>query len=151
MQDELIVFTNGVFDLVHRGHISLLKYCRSLGGKVVVAIDSDARVKETKGEFRPINGQDDRKLLLESIRYVDQVVIFNSKDELREIHRSLKPHIFVKGSDWSSDRLREIDGILPETRIVAYPFVDNYSSTDLLRKIRSLPTSEKLINGDTIQ
>jgi len=143
MQDESTVFTNGVFDLVHRGHISLLKYCRSLGSRVVVAIDSDSRVKETKGEFRPINGQEDRKLLLESIRYVDRVVIFNSKEELRDLHRLLKPQIFVKGSDWSSELLRETDGILPETRIVAYPFVDNYSSTDLLRKIRSLPTSEK--------
>jgi D-beta-D-heptose 7-phosphate kinase/D-beta-D-heptose 1-phosphate adenosyltransferase len=151
MHDESIVFTNGVFDLIHRGHISLLKYCRSLGGRVVVAIDSDARVKETKGEFRPINGQEDRKLLLESIRYVDRVVIFNSKEELWNLHRLLKPQIFVKGSDWSSELLRETDGILTETRIVAYPFVDTYSSTDLLRKIRSLPTSEKLINGDIIQ
>lgn len=144
MHDESIVFTNGVFDLVHRGHISLLKYCHSLGGKVVVAIDSDARVKETKGEFRPINSQEDRKLLLESIRYVDQVVIFNTKEELQRLHRSLKPRIFVKGSDWSSEKLRETDGILPETQIAAYPFVDNYSSTDLIRKIRSLPTSEKI-------
>ena len=90
----VVVFTNGVFDILHAGHIRALKFAKSLGDKLIVGINSDKTVKMLKGKDRPINSQEDRKLLLESLRFVDEVVIF---DELRtgEIVRKIKPHILI--------------------------------------------------------
>ena len=72
------VFVNGTFDIVHRGHLEMLQYARSLGDEVLVAIDSDRRVRELKGGGRPINNQIDRQFMLESLKYVDRVCIFDS-------------------------------------------------------------------------
>jgi D-glycero-beta-D-manno-heptose 1-phosphate adenylyltransferase len=76
------VVVNGVFDIVHIGHIELLKYAKSLGDHVLVLIDADKEVKKLKGPLRPINNQEERKLLLESLRYVDEVKVFNTQQEL---------------------------------------------------------------------
>ena len=73
-----IVFTNGCFDVLHRGHIELFRFCKTLGDKVVVGLNTDRSVKENKGKNRPINSQDDRKLILESIRYIDSVILFGA-------------------------------------------------------------------------
>ena len=71
-----VVFTNGCFDILHRGHVELLSFCKQIGGKVIVGINSDASVKRLKGESRPFNSQGDRKFMLESCKYVDEVVVF---------------------------------------------------------------------------
>ena len=92
------VVVNGTFDIIHPGHLALLNYAKSLGDVLIVAIDSDSRVRELKGPQRPINPQDERKLLLENLRAVDQVVIFNSSSELVDIVK--KCAIMVKGSDY---------------------------------------------------
>lgn len=94
------IFVNGTFDILHRGHLELLKYARSLGDELFVCIDSDSRVKELKGPDRPINNQDDRKLMLDSIEWVSRCWIFSDEEELEKIIELYQPDIMVKGSDY---------------------------------------------------
>jgi len=97
----LKIIVNGTFDIVHRGHLHLLEYARShLDSFVYVLIDSDRRVNQLKGPDRPVNNQNDRKFLLESLQYVDRVDIFDSDDELRNLISSYKPDLMIKGSDY---------------------------------------------------
>ena len=95
-----IVFTNGCFDILHPGHIEMLKYAKSLGDKVVVGIDSDERVKEKKGDLRPINTSEVRKEMLLAIRYVDAVYVFNNDNQLKSLVKKFEPDIMIVGSDW---------------------------------------------------
>ena len=95
-----IVFTNGCFDILHPGHIEMLKYAKSLGDKVVVGIDSDERVKEKKGDLRPINTSEVRKEMLLAIRYVDAVYVFENDNQLKSLVKKFEPDIMIVGSDW---------------------------------------------------
>jgi len=95
-----ISFVNGCFDVLHPGHIELLKYARSFGDYLIVAIDSDRKVVEMKGPDRPIFSQGDRSNMLSSIRYVDVVHVFDTKEELEDLLESIKPDTMVVGSDW---------------------------------------------------
>ncbi len=92
------VFVNGTFDIVHRGHIELLNYARCLGDRLVVGIDTDRRVQQLKGSGRPVNNQEDRKILLENIKSVDAVCIFDTDEELIALIENCD--IMVKGSDY---------------------------------------------------
>ena len=130
-----VVFTNGVFDVLHMGHIGLLEFCKTQGNYLLVAIDSDRRVKETKGHDRPIHSEDERKRMLEAIRHVDAVVIFDSLDDLRLLHRSLNPDVVVKGSDWSRETLEQ-DGISEQSEVVLYPRIEGYSTTATIERLR---------------
>ncbi len=94
------VIVNGTFDIVHRGHIEMLNYAKSLGDFLVVAIDTDKRVKELKGSSRPINNQWDRMFLLDNLRAVDTVCFFETDLDLIEIIKQYQPNIMVKGSDY---------------------------------------------------
>lgn len=94
------VVLNGTFDIVHVGHLRMLNYARTLGSHVLVCIDSDERVKEIKGATRPVNTQHERKELLESLRAVDEVKIFNSDSELLDLLKAYNADIMVKGGDW---------------------------------------------------
>ena len=127
-----IVFTNGCFDIVHRGHIALLEYCSSIGEVVVVGLNSDESIRRNKGPSRPINNHDDRKYLLESIKYVDEVVIFEEDTPLSLI-KLIKPDILVKGGDWKKEDI--IGGDLCEVRIFNY--VDGYSTTQIIKNINN--------------
>lgn len=98
MNKKIIV--NGTFDLLHVGHIELLEYAKSLGNQLLVCIDSDSRVKELKGESRPINTQDDRIKMLGALRCVDLVWVFDTKEKLIEQIELYQPDIMVKGSDY---------------------------------------------------
>lgn len=138
------VFTNGVFDIIHKGHIKLLEYCKSQGDYLVVAIDTDARVKQIKGNNRPVNKQEDRRTVLEAIRYVDEVVYFNSADDLKELYRTISPDILVKGNERTAEELRERDDIPEKIEIKLCPFVENYSTTGTMKKIKSLSSHEKI-------
>jgi len=139
-----IVLTNGVFDILHKGHIELLKFSKIQGTKLIVAIDSDRRVKEFKGNDRPINNQEDRRRILETNRYVDEVVIFDSVEELQGFYDTLSPDVIVKGSEWTADEVRERDNIPENIQIKVYPLVGNYSTTNTMNKIRDMETCEKI-------
>lgn len=132
------VFTNGVFDILHRGHIELLHFSKSQGDYLIVAIDSDERVKSRKGNDRPINTFLDRKFLLESIKYVDIVVGFNTIEDLRILHKNYEPDVVVKGSDWDEKYIRKMDGICDKSKIMLYPLVDKYSTTNTINKIKCI-------------
>jgi D-beta-D-heptose 7-phosphate kinase/D-beta-D-heptose 1-phosphate adenosyltransferase len=94
------VFVNGTFDILHRGHLEMLKYARSLGDELMVCIDCDSRVRELKGPSRPINNQEDRKFMIDSLKFVDRCWIFSDEEELEKIIELYQPDIMVKGSDY---------------------------------------------------
>jgi|DEB0MinimDraft_10_1074344.scaffolds.fasta_scaffold249884_1 D-beta-D-heptose 7-phosphate kinase/D-beta-D-heptose 1-phosphate adenosyltransferase len=129
-----LVFLSGVFDLVHPGHIELLKVSKSLtmGGQLVVGLDYDEKVRKDKGVERPINTWQDRKVLLESIRYVDVVVGFGTKEGLENLIEFYKPDILIDGGDW-----REHEGVgrsfAKEVRF--FDRIGGYSSTGIIEKI----------------
>jgi D-beta-D-heptose 7-phosphate kinase/D-beta-D-heptose 1-phosphate adenosyltransferase len=127
------IFVNGTFDILHPGHVQLLNYARSLGDSLLVAIDGDQRVRELKGDNRPINPEDDRKLMLESLRSVDSVWIFNSDQELEDICRLYNP-IMVKGSDYKD---KHIIGQQYCKEIVFYDRIEPYSTTQAIQDISS--------------
>jgi D-beta-D-heptose 7-phosphate kinase / D-beta-D-heptose 1-phosphate adenosyltransferase len=123
------VFTNGCFDILHKGHIELLAYCKSLG-HVTVGLNSDDSVKRLKGLSRPMNTESDRKRILEAIRYVDEVVIFG-EDTPYELLLKLKPDVIVKGGDYIAHDV--IGSELCEVRI--FETVDGYSTTNIINRM----------------
>ena len=134
-----LVFTNGCFDILHRGHVTLLAQARALGGSMVVAVNSDASVKRLgKGDDRPVNTLADRLAVISALECVSLVTWF---DEDTPIERILecRPDILVKGGDWPVDRIvgnTEVTGWGGET--VSIPFIHQKSTTALLDKIRRL-------------
>ncbi len=131
-----LVLTNGVFDVVHRGHLELLKFAKAQGSKLVVAIDSDVNVKKNKGDDRPINCQEDRRVLLESLEFVDEVVIFENALELQSLYKEIQPDVIVKGSEWTSSEVRTRDKIPDEIAVKVYPMVSGFSSTNAISKMQ---------------
>ena len=131
-----IVFTNGCFDILHTGHIELLKFSKRLGDKLIVAINSDDSVRKLKGNDRPINSQDDRKALLESINFVDEVIIFDSESP-KQIREQINPNIVVRGGEFTADEIRERDNIPNEIDIKIFPLVHNRSTSEVIRKIKN--------------
>ena len=122
------VFTNGCFDILHRGHIELLKYCKTLG-TVVVGLNSDSSVRRLKGVSRPYNSINDRKEVLESIRYIDKVLVFE-EDTPYQLIKTVKPDIIVKGGDYLPEDV--VGNDLAEVKIFSY--IDGYSTTSILEK-----------------
>jgi D-beta-D-heptose 7-phosphate kinase/D-beta-D-heptose 1-phosphate adenosyltransferase len=127
------IFVNGSFDILHPGHVQLLNYARGQGDGLIVAIDSDRRIRELKGKNRPINCEHDRKLMLENLRSVDSVWIFNSDQELEDICRLYNP-VMVKGSDYKG---RHIIGHQYCKEIVFYDRIEPYSTTRSIQDIGS--------------
>jgi D-beta-D-heptose 7-phosphate kinase/D-beta-D-heptose 1-phosphate adenosyltransferase len=129
-----VIFTNGCFDILHTGHVQLLKECKKLAGdngKVIVGLNSDASVKNLKGDSRPINDQDSRKLLLESLRFVDEVIIFE-EDTPELLVEKICPDILVKGGDYLID---QIVGKQYAKKVVVFPYVDGKSTTNTIEKL----------------
>lgn len=123
------IIVNGTFDVIHPGHLALLNYAKSLGDFLIVAIDADARVTSLKGPQRPINNQSERKLLLENLKAVDQVVIFNSSSELVDIIKNCA--IMVKGSDYKG---RSVIGEA-HCQVIYFDRINEYSSTKKIQDI----------------
>jgi D-beta-D-heptose 7-phosphate kinase/D-beta-D-heptose 1-phosphate adenosyltransferase len=126
-----IVFTNGCFDILHRGHIEYLKKSKELGYKLIVGLNSDASIKRLKGNDRPVNNQQDRKTVLESLEFVDEVIVFD-EDTPYELIKSIKPDIITKGGDYKSKN-EVVGNDLAE--VVLIPFVEGYSTTSVLEKV----------------
>ena len=126
------VWINGTFDVVHLGHIKMLQRGADLGDFLIVGIDSDRRVSELKGETRPINKLVSRMTLLESIRYVDRVLSFDSDDELENLIKTIRPQIMVIGEEYKDKRIigKEFVG-----EIVYFPKLEGFSSTDIISKL----------------
>lgn len=133
-----LVFTNGVFDILHRGHASYLAQARALGASLVVGVNSDASVKMLgKGDDRPINSEADRQALLAALESVDMVVLFAEQTPVSLIEK-IRPDVYVKGGDYEIDALAETR--LVKTwggKAIAIPFLYERSTTSLLGKIRS--------------
>ena len=129
----MIVFTNGCFDVLHRGHIDYLEKSKKLGTKLVIGLNSDASVRRLK-IGRPINTQEDRKFVLLSLRCVDEVIIFDDDTPLNLI-QSLKPDILTKGGDYKVSEVVGSD-IVPQTVII--PFLPGYSTTNILKKMSEI-------------
>jgi D-beta-D-heptose 7-phosphate kinase/D-beta-D-heptose 1-phosphate adenosyltransferase len=126
------IVVNGTFDIVHRGHIELLNFAKSLGTHLLVCIDTDLRVRELKGNKRPINNQNDRKFLLSNLKSVDDVLFFNSAEELENILKDYKADIMVKGSDYLG---KSIVGSQYCKEIIFIDIVNGYSTTNIIRRI----------------
>jgi D-beta-D-heptose 7-phosphate kinase/D-beta-D-heptose 1-phosphate adenosyltransferase len=127
-----VVFVNGTFDILHPGHIHLLNTARSLGDYLIVAIDSDERVRQLKGSSRPINTEQDRKLMLENLKAVSEVMIFNSDEELEMMVNEYSPAVMLVGSDW---RGKTIVGGQYAKHIEYFERIDEYSSTKTVQDI----------------
>ena len=133
-----VVFTNGVFDILHRGHVSYLAQAKSLGASLVLGVNADSSVRLLgKGDARPLNAQDDRMALLAALESVDLVVMFEEKTPV-ELIAKVKPDIYVKGGDYQIDDLAET--ALVKTwggKAYAIPFIHDRSTTALVNKIRA--------------
>jgi D-beta-D-heptose 7-phosphate kinase/D-beta-D-heptose 1-phosphate adenosyltransferase len=131
-----VVFTNGCFDLLHPGHIRSLEHARSVGDALVVGLNSDASVRELKGQGRPIIPERERAEILAALECVDGVLIFDDLTPQRVI-AALLPDVLVKGGDWPGDQIvgrEEVEAA--GGRVVSVPFVAGYSTTEILKKIR---------------
>jgi D-beta-D-heptose 7-phosphate kinase/D-beta-D-heptose 1-phosphate adenosyltransferase len=137
-QKETIVFTNGCFVVVHRGHIEFLKFCRSKGDIVVVGLNSDSSAKTIKGPDRPINNQHDRAAVLAALETVDYVTVFDEPDPLNLI-KKVKPDILVKGQDWAQKGVVGAEFVESYGgKVVLAPLIEGKSSTSVIEKMKSL-------------
>ena len=125
--EDTVVFTNGVFDILHVGHLKLLNYAKTLGNRLIVGINSDSSVKRLKGDLRPINDQTTRKESLLELGFVDDVIVFNEDTPLEEITK-LEPDIIVKGGDYTFDTV--VGNHL--AKVVIFPTVEGHSTTRIL-------------------
>ena len=125
------VWTNGCFDILHRGHIELFRYAKSLGDELIVGIDTDKKVKKDKGKGRPINSLNDRIMMLNSLIYVDKVIPFDSTSELEKTIKWIHPSIMVIGADWKG---KDVIGKKHADKLIFFDRVDDYSTTKILEK-----------------
>lgn len=133
-----MVFTNGVFDVLHRGHVTYLEAARSLGASLVIGVNTDASVRMLgKGADRPLNAQDDRMAVLAALASVSAVIPFAERTPLRLIEQ-LRPDVYVKGGDYAIEELEET-GLVRSWggKALAIPFVDGFSTTQLISRIRA--------------
>jgi D-beta-D-heptose 7-phosphate kinase/D-beta-D-heptose 1-phosphate adenosyltransferase len=138
-----IVFTNGVFDILHPGHVFSLSQAAKEADFLVVGLNSDNSVKRLKGQQRPVNDQDSRALLLASLLMVDAVVIFEEDTPL-ELINSIGPDVLVKGGDYTIENIvgaKEV--IVNGGRVVINPVIEGYSTTSMIDKLKDLPDPQQ--------
>lgn len=134
-RDKKIVFTNGVFDIIHRGHVEYLNEAKSLGDVLIVGMNSDASVKMIKGDKRPIVTEDNRAYVLSNLKAVDAVVIFD-EDNPYNLIKKVMPDVLVKGADWNEDEIIGSDLVKANDGIVKrIKFIENSSSTNIIEDI----------------
>lgn len=133
-----IVFTNGCFDIIHRGHIEYLNEAKSLGGFLVVGLNSDSSVRKLKGPERPVVNETDRAFVLSSLKAVDAVIIFDEETPY-ELIKFVRPDFLVKGGDWKKEDIVGSDVVEGYGgKVISLKFVDSYSTSSFISKIKSL-------------
>jgi len=131
-----LVFTNGCFDILHRGHIAYLNEAKSLGDLLIVGLNSDSSVKKLKGSNRPYNNENDRAFVLDNLKAVNYIILF-SEDTPYDLIKNVKPDYLVKGGDWKeeeivgSDIVKEYAG-----KVISLKYIDDYSTTSFINKIK---------------
>lgn len=137
MKGDRIVFTNGCFDILHRGHVEYLQEAAALGDRLVVAVNSDASVRrQGKGPDRPLNDEGSRAKVLAALRMVDAVIIFEDDTPLALI-RAIVPDVLVKGGDWPVERIVGADAVMASGgEVRSLRLVDGFSTTALVERIR---------------
>ena len=134
--EKKIAFTNGVFDILHRGHIFSLSQAAKEADYLIVGLNADSSVKRLKGESRPVNGQDARALVLASLLIVDAVVVFEEDTPL-ELIKVVRPDVLIKGGDYSIDQVVGAKEVIESGgRVIINPVLEGFSTTDLIRQIR---------------
>lgn len=123
----MLVFTNGCFDILHRGHVEYLQASKALGARLVVGLNSDRSVRRLKGLSRPVNTQEDRAAVLLALKCVDEVIVFEEDTPLRLI-QEIKPDIITKGGDYSAENVTGF-GL---AKVIVMPYLDGYSTTRVL-------------------
>ena len=132
-----VVFTNGCFDILHRGHVSYLNEAKSLGDILVIGINTDKSVKRLKGEDRPVNSEADRAFVLLNLKAVDYVFYFEENDNPYELIKKIQPDILVKGGDWPVEQIIGHDIVLSNGgEVKSLRFEDGYSTTGLINKVQ---------------
>jgi len=135
-EGKKVVFTNGVFDLVHIGHLSYLSKAAELGDKLIIGLNADSSVRRIKGEGRPVNDQNSRAALLAALFFVDAVVVFE-EDTPQNLIATLLPDILVKGADYTIENIVGAKEVLANGgEVKTITFVEGYSSTSIIQKIR---------------
>ena len=135
-KNKKIVFTNGCFDILHRGHVTYLSEARKLGDLLVVGLNSDESVKRLKGPERPINRESDRQYVLSQLKAVDFVEIF-SDDTPLDLILKVRPKVLVKGGDWKIEQIVGAKEVIADGgQVYSLNFVDGYSTTSLINKIQ---------------
>lgn len=134
-RNKKIVFTNGCFDILHAGHVSYLNEARAQGDVLIVGLNSDASVKRLKGESRPVNSERERQYVLENLKAIDCVQIFEEDTPLNLI-KEIEPNVLVKGGDWKPDQIVGSDFVLSSGgEVKSLNFVDGFSTTNTIEKI----------------
>lgn len=132
-----LVFTNGCFDIIHRGHVTYLNEARNQGELLIIGLNSDASVKRLKGETRPVNSEQDRKFILENLKCVDFVEIFEEDTPFNLIQKVM-PDVLVKGGDWKPDQIVGSDIVMANGgEVKSLNFVNGFSTTNIIEKIQS--------------
>ena len=134
-KDQTIVFTNGCFDIIHRGHVDYLAKASSLGSKLIIGLNTDASVSRIKGPERPVQDEYSRAMILASFSFVDKVVFFD-EDTPYDLIKFIQPNFLVKGSDYKEEDIVGYD-ILKSTggQVVTLDFVDGYSTSGIIEKV----------------
>lgn len=133
--NEKVVFTNGVFDILHLGHIFSLSQAAKEGDYLIVGLNSDASVKRLKGELRPVNDQQSRAMVLSSLLMVDAVIIFEEDTPL-ELIKSIMPDVLVKGGDYKVEQIAGAKEVIEAGgRVVINPIVEGFSTTSIINKM----------------
>ena len=133
---DKIVFTNGCFDIIHKGHIELLARSADLGEKLIVGLNSDNSIQKIKGKSRPIIDEDSRALLLAALSFVDAVILFSEETPIKLI-TDIKPDILAKGGDYEKKSIIGHDIIKKNGgEVIVIPYIDGFSSTNIINKIK---------------
>ncbi|MCQ2305013.1 MAG: D-glycero-beta-D-manno-heptose 1-phosphate adenylyltransferase [Bacteroidales bacterium] len=132
---KTIVFTNGCFDILHRGHVEYLAQAADLGDKLIVGLNTDASVKRLKGESRPINDEKSRALLLSALQFVD-VVVFFDEDTPYELIKQVQPDILVKGNDYKPEEIVGYDIVTAKGgKVLTIDLVEGFSTTNIIKRL----------------